>query len=119
MKALTIAVALAVLTTGCATVGTRYVPVVDLKDKDPVKYESDLKECQTLSEQRGDTAGAAVAGAAFGAILGAILAPREFRNGMVNRGALMGAGSGAGQAVQTQQAIIKQCLTGRGYAVLN
>lgn len=109
------------LLAGCASapMGTSYVPVVDLQGKDQAKYSQDLAECQGLARQRDNAAQMAVAGAIAGALLGAVLAPREYRHSLVNRGALIGAAGGAGNAVETQQDIIKRCLAGRGYSVLN
>lgn len=107
---------------GCATtssVGTNYVPVVDLNGKDSAAYQRDLGECQTLARQRDDAAKKAMAGAIAGALLGAIIAPKGYRSNIANRGALLGGLGGAGHAVETQEKIIKNCLTGRGYSVLD
>lgn len=116
-------IAAAALLGGCASTpgqyGTRYVPVVDLQGRDQNRYQQDLAECQALSEQRGDTAQQAVAGAVAAALIGAILAPSGHRNNVAGRSALLGAGAGAGTAIQTQQDIVKRCLAGRGYSVLN
>jgi len=64
LKTIAVLAAAAVLT-GCASTpgqyGTRYVPVVDLQGRDQNKYQQDLAECQTLAEQRGDTAQQALA----------------------------------------------------------
>ena len=122
LKTIAVLAAAAVLT-GCASApgqyGTRYVPVVDLQGRDQNKYQQDLAECQTLAEQRGDTAQQALAGAVGAALIGAILAPSGYRNNVAGRSALLGAGAGAGTAIQTQQEIVKRCLAGRGYSVLN
>jgi hypothetical protein len=108
---------------GCASTpgafGTRYVPVVDLKDQDANRYQRDLVECQTLAEQRGNTAQSAMAGAVAAALIGAIVAPSGHRNNVAGRSALLGAGAGAGGAIETQQDIVRKCLVGRGYRVLN
>lgn len=115
--------AAAALLAGCAGTpgqyGTRYVPVVDLQGRDQARYQQDLAECQSLSEQRGDTAQQAIAGALAAALIGAVLAPSGYRNNVAGRSALLGAGAGAGSAIQTQQEIVKRCLGGRGYSVLN
>lgn len=116
-------VAAAAAFAGCASApgqyGTRYVPVVDLQGRDQNKYQQDLLECQTLSEQRGDTTQQAIAGALAAALIGAVLAPSGYRNNVAGRSALLGAGAGAGGAIQTQQEIVKRCLGGRGYSILN
>lgn len=99
--------------------GTSYRPVVDLQSRSPELYEKDLGECQALARQRDDAARNAMAGAIAGALLGAIIAPRDYRQNLANRGALLGGLGAAGQAVETQETIIKRCLSGRGYSVLN
>lgn len=104
---------------GCATRGAGYTPIIDTKDKDPVKLQQDVAECQAFAKQAADAAEGAAAGAVVGAVLAAILAPRDYRRNMVNRGALIGAAGGGAQAAETQEAIIKRCMTGRGYSVLN
>jgi len=77
LKTIAVLAAAAVLT-GCASTpgqyGTRCVPDVDLQGRDQNKYQQDLAECQTLAQQRGDTAQQALAGAVGAALIGAILA---------------------------------------------
>lgn len=111
-------VAIALLA-GCATRGANYVPLVDMKDKDPSKFAVDVQECQAYARQRMDAAQGAVAGAMVGALLGALIAPRGYRNEVAGRSAALGAAGAAGEANNTQEGITKQCLAGRGYNVLN
>lgn len=104
---------------GCATSGANYRPVVDLHNRDPGRYQTDLSECQAYATQRMDAASGAVAGAVAGALLGAFLTPRGSRNYVAGRGAVLGGLAGAGGANETQETIVKRCLAGRGYSVLN
>src|SRR6266699_2616742 len=89
-------VAIALGLAGCA-----YRPIVDPKRSDMARYETDLAECRQIAEQApGPGTGAAV-GAAVG------------------YGAGLGAAGGAGRAERDQRQVIRNCMTGRGHAVLN
>ena len=107
------------LLTGCATRGAGYVPVVDSKYKDPQALAQDTLECQQFAKQRMDAADGAAAGAVAGALLLAALSPRGYKNYSAQQGAIVGGVSGAAAANDTQETIIKRCLVGRGYNVLN
>ena len=119
MKTLIAAAMAIALMVGCATRGANYVPLVDMKNRDPVMFNQDVTECQQYAKQRLDAAGGAVAGAIIGALIGTALSPRGYRNEMAGYGATAGAISGGAQANESQEVIIKRCLAGRGYNVLN
>lgn len=110
---------LAISVAGCASMGAQYVPLVDMQGRDPVRFNADLAECQQFAVQRIDAARFAVVGAIATGLIGAFLAPRGFRNEVGGRAAALGAIGGAGEGLGTQQDIIKRCLAGRGYVVLN
>ncbi len=119
-----------VATAFLASCVSSYDPVVDFKASRNTSqaYDQNLRECQALAEQSGspveDAAvagvGAAALGAALGAISGAIL------GGGAGTGAAAGAAIGgtAGVAgggvagVADQRTIVRNCLRGRGYAVV-
>ena len=103
----------------CATRGQNYAPLVDMRGHHHDSYAQDLSDCQSYARQRPDAAQGAVAGAIVGAVLGAIVAPRHHRNAFGAYGAGLGAGAGAGSAMEAQEVIIKRCMAGRGYNVLN
>ena len=94
-------------------------PIVDMKGVDPERFARDRAECEEYTEQilvsQGVAKGSAV-GAAVGAAAGTI-------NGDVGRGAANGAlygGTRSGlDADRDQQRVVKNCLRGRGYRVLN
>lgn len=104
---------------GCATRGENYVPLVDMRYKSQVGFERDLADCQAYARQRPDATTGAVAGAIAGALLGAALAPHGYRNDLSAHGAALGMGAGAGAAIEKQEVVIKRCLAGRGYNVLD
>lgn len=105
---------------GCATRGANYVPVVDMKYINPQTYANDVRECQVYANQRISAGEAAAVGALFGALLGAVLASgSRYQSQLQTEGAVLG-GIGAGaSANQTQESIVKRCLAGRGYNILN
>ncbi len=121
----TLAVAAAVAVTACST----YTPIVDSRQPgfDEARYERDLWECRRYAAQidevrntmEGAVLGALVA-AAFGAIVGSF-------GGNVGEGAAIGASVGGlgggvggyGEAQARQNQVVRNCLAGRGYAVLD
>lgn len=105
-----------VLAAGCAA---HPEAIVDMKGVDPVAFESDRAECADYSDQiiiaKGTARGAA-GGAVVGAAAGAI-------GGNANSGAGYGAIYGATRSTlrgdREKQMVVKRCLRGRGYRVLN
>jgi phage tail tape-measure protein len=115
MKRVLVSVA-AALVAGCSS---HPEPIVDTKGINLAAYQSDLVECQKYAAQINPAAGVAkgsVAGAAVGAAVGAI-------GGDVGQGAAVGAVSGGAssalKADEDKQNVVKRCLSGRGYKVLN
>lgn len=118
LKMLTIS-ALSVLLAACA--GANYRPLVDAK-MSPPNYEGDLAECQAYASQvAGAGTGAAtgaVAGALFGAVLAAAAGNRYDRGASARVGAVAGAAGGGAGGETNQRNVIRTCLAGRGYHVL-
>lgn len=112
-----IAVALvATVLGGCAS---HPDPIIDTKGVDIAKYELDLADCKSYADNIGVTDGAAkgaVVGAAVGAAVGAI-------TGNAARGAGYGGVSGGAQSglnnKRAKEQVVKKCISGRGYRVLN
>lgn len=121
MRTLTAILALT-LTVGCAHRGQNYVPIVDMRTSDPRTLQIDVEDCQAYARKRPDAASAAVVGAVLGAVLMAVMAGgnRSHNPGFwTAAGAATGAAGAANGAQGTQEDIIKRCLAGRGYSVLN
>ena len=96
--------------------------VIDPKGIDQVAYERDLSECNTLAENAGKTGAAgkgALGGAVIGGALGGIFGGRRGALTMGGGGAVLGGASGAGKESNDKDQILKNCMTGRGYRVLN
>jgi hypothetical protein len=109
---------IALVAAGCA-----YRPVVDPKRTDMAKYETDLVECRQVAEQApGAGAGAAV-GAVGGYAVGQVFARATGRAHHANEsgrgGAVLGAAGGAGAGAKNKRQVIKNCMIGRGHAVLD
>jgi uncharacterized protein YcfJ len=120
-----------------ATVGSAYANVVvDMSQvQDYTKYQTDLQQCEGLAvqnqpsaPQRDSVAGTAVKGAAVGAAAGAV------SGGSGSKAAKKGAGAGvilaagrnsrerrnaSANATAQKDQIVKNCMIGRGYNVLN
>ncbi|WP_238367947.1 glycine zipper family protein [Mesobacterium pallidum] len=106
------------LLAGCADSGANYTPILD--GAPTAQFQADLGDCQALARNQRqfdqETAAAAVLGAGAGALLG------EFDDGDALGGAIFGAlagGAAAGvDASERRQSIVKECLRGRGHAVV-
>ena len=94
-------------------------PIIDTKSANMAFYEEDLAECEAYGDLVRIEVGVAkgtVAGGAVGAASGAIL-------GDVATGAGLGAIGGAARSAQIgayeTARVVKNCMRGRGYRVLN
>jgi uncharacterized protein YcfJ len=115
-----IAVILALSLAGCATPrGAGYVPLVDMQGKDQGQFARDVGECQQYAKQRMEAIQGAIVGGLVGAALMAALSPGAYRRDAAQAGMVVGGFSGALGANENQETIIKRCLAGRGYNVLN
>lgn len=105
-----------------ACAGAGYRPLVDAKGVNMANYEGDLLECQSYARQ---VAGApetaaigAIAGALIGAALSAAAGSRYDNHAAARVGAVAGGLGGAGSGETSQRDVIKNCMAGRGYRVL-
>ncbi len=108
---------------GCATTGTgsNFRPIVDNKSVDLNQYEADLQECQAYAKATPNAGKSAAGGATAGAALGLALAliGGDKKLASAGAGAVVGGALGASAGETNQRNIIKNCLRGRGYKVLN
>lgn len=108
------------LVSGCAWRGAAYTPLVDSKGRSSAELNINISECQQYANQRGGAGEGAVAGAVVGALVGAAIGHKSAYQGILaTQGAIVGAGAGALGAYESQEMIIKRCLAGRGFNVLN
>lgn len=120
MKPTILASCAAALTlSACADSGANYTPILD--GAPSAAFQSDLAACQSLArDQRQfdeETAGAAVLGAGVGALLGELDEDGDALGGAV-AGALVGGVAGAVSASERREAIVQECLRGRGHRVV-
>lgn len=103
----------------CADSGANYTPILD--GPPSPAFQSDLAACQKLArDQRQfdqETAGATVLGAGAGALLGAADDGADAAGGAI-AGALAGGIAGAVHASDRREAIVVECLRGRGHRIV-
>ncbi len=97
--------------------------IIDQKGVDMSRYQQDLAECRGYSEQvaTGEkVAKGAGSGAVVGGVVGAIAGgSREAAARSAGVGAVTGGVSGAARGEREEVQVVKNCLRGRGYRVLN
>ena len=100
-----------------------YRPVVDMRDvTDRGQFERDLVDCQNYAAPVSPGASAGVGalfGAMLGAALGAAVGDHQLAVDAASWGALEGAVAGGAGAADTEVQIVRNCMSGRGYLVLN
>lgn len=112
------------LAAGCTT---RYEPVIDTQYVDPRGYQADLADCRKFAEHVNPAEDAAIHGAIGAAIGAATFAAIGAVVGIPGTGAAIGAISGgssgatrgAYSSVEKKHRIVRNCLKGRGYSVLD
>jgi len=107
---------------GCAGADVR--PLVDMKGVNEAAYEKDLQECQAYAKDHSGMGETAAKGAGAGAVVGGLLGlvTGSNKTGIIQAagaGAVIGGAGGAFSGNQAQEAVVKRCLSGRGYKVLN
>ena len=108
--------ALLALTTACTTTDEI---IIDKKGVDMSRYEQDLAECREYSKevQTGKkVATGAASGAVVGGLIGAITGDPGKAAGV---GAVGGGARGANEGAKDEVQVVKNCLRGRGYRILN
>ncbi|WP_295799195.1 glycine zipper family protein [uncultured Microbulbifer sp.] len=99
--------------------------VIDTRGVNMSQYQLDLADCRGLSYAARNDAGRraatrAAGGLLLGGALGAIIGDTSSAAAAgAGAGALIGAVTGAGSASAEQHYIVRNCLRGRGYRVLN
>ncbi len=95
-------------------------PIVDTKGVNMTRYHEDLDDCEAYADQvrieQGVAKGAA-AGGAVGAAAGAILG--ESVGEWAGVGAVAGGAKSGIRGDQEKSQVVKRCMRGRGYKVLN
>lgn len=119
MKHVITALAALLALSGCTTTDEI---IIDQKGVNTAAYQQDLAECKAYSEsvQTGEKAGVgAASGAVVGGLIGAITGGSEGALRGAGVGAVGGGAKGVSQGAQEEVQVVKNCLRGRGYRVLN
>ena len=93
--------------------------IIDKQGVDMSRYDQDLAECKSYATevQTGKkVATGAASGAVVGGLIGAIPGDASPDDGV---GAVTGGARGASRGSEDEVQVVKRCLRGRGYKVLN
>lgn len=110
---------IAVLASACTTTDEI---IIDQKGVNMARYETDLAECREYSAQvqtGKKAAKGAASGAVIGGAIGAITGDSRRAAEGAGVGAVTGGARGVGQGERDEIQVVKNCLRGRGYRVLN
>lgn len=97
-------------------------PIIDTQGVNITRYNADLLDCQNYADevQLGRKAATgAVAGAVVGGVFGAVLGNSRTAQRGAGVGAVGGGARGVGEGLRERGRVVKRCLIGRGYRVLN
>lgn len=96
--------------------------IIDKKGVSMASYEADLAECRAYSSEvksAEKTARGAASGAVIGGAIGAITGGSRRAVEGAGVGAVTGGARGASEGERDEIQVVKNCLRGRGYRVLN
>jgi outer membrane lipoprotein SlyB len=124
MKLHRLAIIVLLLPAACSTVDriTGNEPIVDMKGVDLAMYDSDLNDCQEYANQvqtGKKVATSAGTGAVVGGVIGAVVGDSDTAKRGAGVGATTGALGGVGSGLDERRRVLRNCLNGRGYLVLN
>ena len=113
-----------ILLSACTTTPQRPLSgiIIDNQGVNMSTYYQDLQQCRNYTAQvnvSGQVTEKTISGAVIGAAAGAITGDSNTAKRAAGAGGLLGAVKGFGQAGREKQRVIKNCLLGRGYRVLN
>lgn len=124
MNYLLLVVLATVLVAGCASHANKSSGgvIIDRRGVNMSQYHADLEECRSYASEvpvARDTAAGAASGAAVGGLVGAVIdRPRSLEKG-AGVGAVLGGAKGIARSQHEQHRVLRNCLRGRGYRVLN
>ena len=93
--------------------------IIDKQGVDMSRYNQDLADCRSYATEV-QTGKKVAKGAASGAVVGGLIGAVTGNAGQAaGVGAIGGGAKGASQGEQDEVQVVKRCLRGRGYKVLN
>ena len=113
-------IVLLVLFVGCAVTDDR--PIVDMQGVSVAQYNADLSDCRIYAddvEAGRQVARGTVGGAVVGGVLGAVVGNSDTAQRAAGGGAVLGAARSTGDVIRERERVVRNCLRGRGYRVLN
>lgn len=106
----------------CASTRNGGNVIIDTQGVDMQAYQNDLVQCQAYAEEvsvgQQAAEGAAVGAVVTGAI-GAVVGGQRTAERGAAAGGISGGARGTMSALEERQRVVKTCLRGRGYRVLN
>ncbi|NHN37509.1 glycine zipper family protein [Pseudomaricurvus alcaniphilus] len=96
--------------------------IIDRKGVDMEQYHRDLYECRQYTQEVATgrkVVGGAAGGAVVGGLIGAAVGNSDTAKRAAGAGAVAGGAKGAAAAGRSKQQVLKNCIRGRGYRVLN
>ena len=96
--------------------------IIDTKGVDMYQYREDVEECSSYATQvpvAEKAAKTAAGGAVLGGVVGAIIGDSSAVKKGAGVGAVTGAVKGTSSGYRERERVVKNCLRGRGYRVLN
>ena len=119
MRGVVPAVLLVAICAGCTSTDE---VIIDPKGVNMAQYEQDLAECRGYASavRTGEKAvRGAASGAVVGGLIGAAVGNSDDARSGAGVGAVTGGAKGVSQGEREKVAVVKRCLRGRGYRVLN
>ena len=103
---------------GCGS--THNKVIIDPKGVDMAEYQQDLNSCFQIAEQVEERAvKGAAGGAVIGGLVGAVVGNKKTAQKVAGVGAIKGGLSGAKKTEHEKNKVVRNCMRGRGYRVLN
>ena len=93
-------------------------PIIDKKGVDLNAYETDLKECTEYANDIS-VGQSILKGSAAGAAIGGVVEVLTDEDDAIEVGAISGGAKSGIMSVRQKERVVKKCLRGRGYKVLN
>ncbi len=115
-------VVLVALLAACAHQSSSNGVIIDRQGVNMNRYYDDMADCEQYAEEvqvASRTAKQSAGGAIVGGALGAIWGNSDTAARGAGAGGLLGGVKGFSQASREKQQVVKRCLRGRGYRVLN
>jgi outer membrane lipoprotein SlyB len=121
-----VVISVVLFTSGCANgfggYGAPKQIIIDTQGVNMDESYEDLADCESYAGQidvAGETTESVVEGAVLGGVIGAVLGNHETAERSAGAGAILGGVKGNKRARYEQERIVRRCLSGRGYRVLN